>query len=135
MNKEYENKYVSKEVCNFTIYDKNTDLIININTVREDELIIARNKYFLRINDALIDKTFLDYLAKNPNFEGYIKATNIYRNLDCIDNKVDIDIPNAKLVNYRVTNICGEVSTVNIVFELFIDTEKEYAFDVKLVEE
>ncbi len=132
---EYKNKYGSKDVSNYKIYQNNGTLISILNTVKSDELQVTKNgRYFLRITDALIDKTFLDYITKNPKLEGYIKAETLFRGLDGYDSKINIDMPKVKLSNFKFKNICGETANINFLFELFIDSYKGYAVEYKISE-
>jgi len=126
----YENKYGSREVYNYEIYDNNDNLITRIDTVQKDALIIVNGRCLLRVSDALIDKKFLDYVCKNTQFEGYIKANTIFRDSKGMnDHDVFLSLPKVKLINYIVRNVIGEFTVVSFMFETFpINDSKDSAF-------
>jgi hypothetical protein len=131
---QYKNKFAMNNVFNYELYNKYGELLTKINTVNEEDLnVTKKGRYLLRIKDALVDKTFLDYIVKTPKFEGYIKANTIFRAVDNWDDKnVKIDMPNVKLINYKFKNVVGEIAQVYFLFELFTDTLKGYAVDFKV---
>lgn len=133
-NIELKNKYASRDVCDYELYDSNNNFVAKINSVKTDEFqVTKRGRYFLRFDDALIDKIFLDYITRNPKFEGYIKAQTSCKDAEsCENHEVYIDIPKAKLLNYKIKKSCVESSKVNFLFELFIDDTKGYAIDFKI---
>lgn len=133
---EYKDKYASREVYNYELYDNNSNLIAIIKTVKRDNIIIRNNKCFLKIVDALIDKTFLDYLCKNVNFKGYIKAQSIFRDTEKgSDHKVLVHMPKVKLLSYVIKNCVGEFTEVNILFEAFkVDDTEDGAFIFNILE-
>jgi len=116
---DMSNKYCSKEVFNFNIFDESRNFITQLNTLQENDLIYAKNKTYLKIKDAAIDVDLISHFQNNRDCVYYIDGDFISVNVESGGELQGfLSVPNAKIVNIKISNKVCCFSTVTIIFEI-----------------
>lgn len=115
-----ENKFVIHGVGNYQLCFRDSKLIVPLNEIREDKIIKSKNKTFLVIRHATIEKDIVNAMFNleenaslhiNANHEMYnINNNEKYRTSSCFKNAI--------MKYVALENRCAEVSDFILVFEL-----------------
>lgn len=116
----YKDKYGVIYPFEFDIHDLDKNFIVKLNTIRDNEMIYAKGKWYVVITDALIDTNIINYFKQNSNDEFYVAATNKFRNCETgEDHNAKIEFTKLKLKNFRIKTSSDEMSSAKFLFEAF----------------